>query len=192
MTTGLDQAQRILLHELDTYRGVDQTEETHRVVIRDQVAATPLWWHRDTLPGHVTASAFVVTPDFHWLLLHFHRKLDRWLQFGGHDDGERHPAKAVLRELQEESGLRQFDFFGSPVIFDLDVHDIPARGSTPGHRHLDVRYLFVAEREQELQPAAGESRLLRWTPIADTAKLLNDGGGERVSLKLQRLSLAQR
>lgn len=190
MTVALNEAQRILLHELDAYVGVDDTEEAHRRVIRDQVAATPAWWHRDTMPGHVTASAFVVTPDFRWLLLHHHRKLDRWLQFGGHDEGEQHPAKAVLRELREESGLRQFDFFGSPVFFDLDVHDIPARGDTPEHQHLDVRYLFIAPKDQELQPAAGESELLRWTPIAETSERLHDGGGERVGLKLEQLFLA--
>jgi len=190
VTAELNEAQQLLLHELDAYVGVDAAEEAHRKVIRDQVAATPKWWHRDTLPGHVTASAFVVTPDFRWLLLHHHRKLDRWLQFGGHDEGEQHPAKAVLRELREESGLQQFDFFGSPVFFDLDVHAIPARGAMPGHQHLDVRYLFVASKEQELRPAEGESELLRWTPIEETAEHLNDGGGERVGLKLQQLSLA--
>jgi len=179
--------QEILLAELDIYRGVDVAEEAHRKFIRKHVASTPQWWHRDTMPGHVTASSFVVTPDFQWMLLHHHRKLDRWLQFGGHDDGEQHPAKAVLRELAEESGLQDFSFYGNPVIFDLDVHTIPARASMPEHKHLDVRYLFVATIEQELQPAAGESRILRWTRLEDSAALLMDAGGHRVCRKLEQL-----
>lgn len=46
--------QDILLAELDEYRGVDPAEEAHRVFIRKHVASTHLWWHRDTMPGHVT------------------------------------------------------------------------------------------------------------------------------------------
>lgn len=140
------------------------------------------------MPGHVTASSFVVTPDFQWMLLHYHRKLDRWLQFGGHDDGEQHPAKAVLRELAEESGLKHFAFFGNPVIFDLDVHIIPARKEVPEHKHLDVRYLFVADKAQKLSPGGGESELLQWASLKDSPSLLHDEGGQRVCKKLEQLA----
>lgn len=187
MSDGLSAEQELLLHELDGYRGADPTEEEHRRTIRALVASDPLWWHRDTLPGHVTASAFVVSTDLGSVLLHHHRRLDRWLQFGGHDEGEQHPAKAVLRELEEESGLQHVSFFGHPVFFDLDVHPIPATGSMPAHRHLDVRYLMVADRDQDLRPAEGESQRLRWFPVAETARLLDDGGGARVCRKLLHL-----
>ena len=188
MSGTLTLEQEILLAELDAYRGVDPTEEAHRVFIRKHVASTSLWWHRDTMPGHVTASSFVVTPDFQWMLLHHHRKLDRWLQFGGHDDGEQHPAKAVLRELAEESGLEDFAFFGKPVIFDLDVHLIPAHKAMPEHKHLDVRYLFIADKAQKLSPGDGESELLQWSRLQDSAALLRDEGGVRVCKKLEQLA----
>lgn len=188
MSDTLTLEQEILLAELDAYRGVDATEEAHRVFIRKHVASTHLWWHRDTMPGHVTASSFVVTPDFEWMLLHYHRKLDRWLQFGGHDDGERHPAKTVLRELAEESGLEDFAFFGNPIIFDLDVHVIPERKSMPEHKHLDVRYLFVANKEQKLSPGHGESELLQWSKLEDSPSLLMDKGGHRVCKKLAQIA----
>lgn len=188
MSSSLTLEQEILLAELDAYRGVDAVEEAHRKCIRKHVASTARWWHRDTLPGHVTASSFVVTPKFDWMLLHLHRKLERWLQFGGHDDGEQHPAKAVLRELAEESGLQDFAFFGHPVIFDLDVHTIPARASMPEHQHFDVRYLFVAPKEQPLRPAEGESEILRWSRLEDSAALLMDVGGHRVCQKLEQLA----
>lgn len=188
MSSTLTLEQQILLAELDTYRGVDETEEAHRVFIREHVASTPMWWHRDTMPGHVTASSFVVTPDFQWMLLHHHRKLDRWLQFGGHDDGEQHPAKAVVRELAEESGLEDFAFFGNPVIFDLDVHKIPEHKGVPEHKHLDVRYLFIAQKEQKLSPGDGESNLLQWASLKDSPSLLRDEGGYRVCKKLEQLA----
>ncbi|MBL7008055.1 MAG: NUDIX hydrolase [Planctomycetes bacterium] len=170
-----------------SYRGVDEREEGHRKTILAQVEATPLWWHRDTLPGHVTASAYVVSPDLGQVLLHHHRKLGRWLQLGGHDDGERHPAKTVLREVQEESGLARFDFFGQPVIFDLDVHPIPAFGATPAHDHLDVRYLVVADPAEALRRDDAESLELRWFAFERARELLDEPGSRRALEKIGQL-----
>jgi 8-oxo-dGTP pyrophosphatase MutT (NUDIX family) len=186
MDKPLEDHQELLAAELRGYRGVDGTEEAHRSVILQQVLASDLWWHRDTLPGHVTASAFVVNPALDHVLLHFHRKLDRWLQCGGHDEGERHPAKTVLREIVQETGLQSFDFLGQPAIFDLDVHGIPARGAMPAHDHLDVRFLMVAEQAQPLNPAAGESVQLQWVPLAQAATRMGDEEGAiRVVRKIQ-------
>lgn len=187
MNDALTEEQQLLLAELDAYQAVDAIEEEHRRTIRAQVLATPLWWHRDTMPGHVTASAFVVTPAVDAMLLHHHRKLDRWLQFGGHDEGEQHPAKTVLRELAEESGLEHFDFFGSPTFFDLDVHPIPANAKMDAHLHLDVRFLFTASRDQVLRPGDGESEVLQWFTISEAEGLFGEEGGSRVCRKLQTL-----
>ncbi len=183
----LDTHQELLAAELRAYRGVDEREEEHRRAILRQVEATPLWWHRDTLPGHVTASAFVLSPQLDRLLLHHHRKLDRWLQLGGHDEGERHPARAVLREVQEESGLTAFDFFGEPAVFDLDVHPIPARGEMPQHDHLDVRYLLVADPEEPLRRDDTESIELGWFGLDEAEDLLDEEGSRRVLAKLREL-----
>ncbi len=184
--------QTLLLAELKAYRGVDEREEGFRQHIMEHVASTAKWWHRDTLPGHVTASAFVVTPDFEWMLLHHHRKHHRWLQFGGHDNGEQHPAKAVLRELAEESGLQNFSFFGQPIIFDLDIHDIPPLGQQPAHQHLDIRYLFVAPKEQSFRPGLGESNILRWVSVHRANDFLQEEGGNRVCSKLKQIQLARK
>jgi len=169
------------------YKAADVTEEQHRVDMVALVTEHPDWWHRATLPGHITASAFVVSPDFKQLLLHFHRKLQRWLQFGGHDEGEQHPAKAVLRELVEESGLQQFDFFGAPTFFDLDIHAIPETKKQVQHLHFDVRYLFVANPLQVLNPAAGESNRLRWMSIEAAGEALGEEAAQRVCHKLLEL-----
>lgn len=185
-----DPATAVLLAELDAYRGVDAEEEAHRRRIRAHVAGEPRWWHRDTLPGHVTASAFVVDDAVGQLLLHHHRKLDRWLQFGGHDEGARSPARTALRELAEESGLDDFDFLPGPAIFDLDVHPIPAAGGMPAHDHLDVRFLVRAAPAARLRPAADESQLLRWFPLRAIPGLAAESGLRRVVAKLEALSSA--
>jgi 8-oxo-dGTP pyrophosphatase MutT (NUDIX family) len=186
----LSPEQQLLSAELQGYRPADDVERQHRQDMLELVTTEELWWHRDTMPGHVTASAFVVSPDLRSLLLHHHRTLDRWLQFGGHDDGERHPAKAVLRELVEESGLQHFDFFGTPTIFDLDIHPIPESIEQPRHLHFDVRYLFVADPVQELLPAAGESELLRWMSIDEAQSAFDEAAGTRVCHKLRNIRIS--
>ena len=183
----LAEHQEILVSELRRYRGADPSEESHRLRILHFVEREPLWWHRETMPGHVTASAFVVDLELGKILLHHHRKLDRWLQLGGHDEGERSPARAVIREVEEESGLENFDFYGRPVIFDLDIHPIPTLGAMPAHDHLDVRYLMVADPADPIRRADSESRKLRWLDLDEAAQLVAESGFQRVVQKIRRL-----
>lgn len=121
-------------------------------------------FERSCREGHITASAWIVSPDHRRVLLTHHRKLDRWLQLGGHCDGECDPREAALREAREESGLERFRFLpdaADPLPLDLDIHAIPAHGADPEHLHLDVRFLLVAEPDQELR-ASDESNDLQW------------------------------
>ncbi len=103
---------------------------------------------RTCLPGHVTGSAFVVSADHRACLLLHHRKLDRWLQPGGHADGDPHVDRVALREAREESGIEDLELWrparGELVPLDVDVHRIPAHGTEPEHEHHDVRFLVVA------------------------------------------------
>jgi 8-oxo-dGTP pyrophosphatase MutT (NUDIX family) len=123
---------------------------------------------RRCVPGHITASAWILSADRAQFLLAHHRKLGRWLQLGGHVDGEPHVERAALREAQEESGMRDFDLVltGDRLVpLDLDVHRIPPHGDEPAHFHYDVRFLLIAHPDQPLR-VSPESKALRWFPTA--------------------------
>ena len=97
------------------------------------------------MPGHVTGSAWIVDQAGERTQLTHHRKLNMWIQLGGHSDGDPNSLNVALREANEESGLTV-----NPVaesIFDLDIHLIPARKSEPAHYHYDVRYILVADSD---------------------------------------------
>ncbi|HEX2861157.1 MAG TPA: NUDIX hydrolase [Lacunisphaera sp.] len=129
-----------------------------------------LW--RTCLGGHLTASAWIVDPQRTRTLLTHHRKLDRWLQLGGHVDGDPDLAAAALREAREESGLARLHLV-SPQIFDVDRHRIPERGAEPVHWHYDVRFLIEADPGEPLR-VSDESRDLAWVGLEQVAALNPD------------------
>lgn len=145
---------------------------------------------RSCVPGHITASAWILAPAGGAVLLTHHRKLGRWLQLGGHVDGEPRVEQAALREAQEESGMAGFTFEawhpGGLVPLDLDVHPIPARGSEPRHEHWDVRFLLRAGPGQPLVRSA-ESNDLRWVATGALATLTDEPSVLRLAAKSARV-----
>lgn len=115
---------------------------------------------RTQLAGHITASALVTPADFSRVLLTHHGKLKRWLQLGGHCDGNPNVIETALREAEEESGLKNLQL-ASPSIFDLDIHEIPARKDEPTHFHYDVRFLVIAPEPDKIN-VSSESLDLKW------------------------------
>lgn len=126
------------------------------------LAASPDAFQRWHPPGHFTGSAWLVARDGERVLLTHHRKLGRWLQLGGHADGERDLMQVALREAQEESGLGGLQV--APQIFDIDRHRIPARGDEPEHWHYDVRFVVRAGADEAFVVSA-ESHALAWRRI---------------------------
>lgn len=162
---------RLLLDLLARHDTADAAEAADVARIRDFVRAHADCFGRANPLGHVTGSAVVVDPTGGRVLLTHHRKLDRWLQLGGHGEPHEHdPAVTALREAREESGLDALRFVGVqeggvPRPLDVDVHRIPA-GREPAHDHLDLRYLLWTPTPEAIEVSA-ESRALRWFTWAE-------------------------
>jgi 8-oxo-dGTP pyrophosphatase MutT (NUDIX family) len=119
---------------------------------------------RSNLTRHITASAWIINQEDHThALLCHHRKLNRWLQLGGHCDGCEDTLAVATKEAEEESGLPNVIPI-TVAILDLDIHPIPARGEVPEHLHYDVRYLMSAPMSAQLT-LSDESIALAWIPI---------------------------
>ena len=115
--------------------------------------------HRSCGAGHLTGSALVADPYGEQVVVLHHRKLDRWLQPGGHCDGDANLAAVALREATEETG--RDDLRVHPVAVDTDVHRVAPPGEEP-HLHLDVRFLVVATAGIGPLPGNHESHAVRW------------------------------
>jgi 8-oxo-dGTP pyrophosphatase MutT (NUDIX family) len=160
MTTGT------LSTALSHYAGSGQREGDSAVLFRQFLDSDSEAFMRSHPVGHFTGSAWLVSADGERVLLTHHRKLDRWLQLGGHADGDRDLANVALREAEEESGL--IDLVVEPDIFDLDMHRIPARGDEPEHWHYDVRYVVRAMGSEQFA-ISEESLALAWKSIREIA-----------------------
>lgn len=143
-------------------------------------------FHRDHLPGHITASCWIVDESRQFTLLTHHAKLNRWLQPGGHADGDENVMAVALREAQEETGLTSLALIHNS-IFDIDIHPIPARPDFPQHDHYDIRFLFQASMHEPLT-ITSESNDLAWKPV-NALPILTDNNESilRMAEKIRKL-----
>jgi 8-oxo-dGTP pyrophosphatase MutT (NUDIX family) len=156
-----------LLRDLGLYRLAHEAEADTALRLAAFVESQGKAFERSCLEGHVTGSAFIVDPARTMTLFVHHRKLDKWLQPGGHCEAGESGLEAALREAREETGLT-----GRPLLdgalFDIDIHPIPARGSEPAHFHYDLRFLLEAAPGAEL--LSPESRALEWLSFAEAGR----------------------
>ena len=177
-----------LREQLKGYHPSDETEAgfvTRMLALTEHATASERTHFE---PGHFTASAFVLSPDKRDLVLIHHKKLGIWVQPGGHvepTDGDL--VSAARREVLEEVGLAELEPFpnGDSAVFDIDIHDIPARKTEPAHQHFDVRFAFLARTRNLLQ--SEEVSDLRWVPLGEVERMGCDESVLRPVRKLLRL-----
>jgi 8-oxo-dGTP pyrophosphatase MutT (NUDIX family) len=154
-----------LTDRLSLIKGIEQfstsyaEEEKFKIQFLD-LLNQPRCFHRDHLPGHITGSAWIVNSERTKVLLVHHAKLNRWLQPGGHADGEDDVVNVALREAQEETCVKNFTLL-KKEIFDIDIHPIPARKDFPEHLHFDIRFLFEADEKEKII-VSEESHDVKW------------------------------
>ncbi len=174
---------RPLLELLRRYQRRNPDETAVNTRFRDFVTLHETCFERSLLIGHVTGSAWLVDSAGERVLLTHHRKLGRWLQLGGHSDGDPDVLQVALREAREESSLQV-----RPVhdeVFDLDIHEIPARGPEPAHHHYDVRFALQVEGSESFA-VSSESHDLAWVPIHSLADYTDEDSMLRMARKWHR------
>ncbi|MBL7960869.1 NUDIX hydrolase [bacterium] len=154
---------RFLLEKLACYRASND-EENKLIHATIQFVKTHVnCLERNLQTGHITAAAWIVNADRTHVLLTHHRKLNKWLQLGGHADGDPDVLRVAIREAQEESGIDVF----VPVsedIFDIDIHQIPSFKSDPLHLHYDIRFILEADMRGTVK-VTHESHDVQWIPL---------------------------
>jgi 8-oxo-dGTP pyrophosphatase MutT (NUDIX family) len=162
---------------IERYVPRDDPQARARAFVLEWIDAHPDALLRSCLGGHLTSSALVLDAAGERALLTLHAKLGRWLQLGGHCDGDANLAGSALRECREESGIAGLAI--DPVPIDLDCHRIPARADEPEHWHLDARFLVRAPPGAAVLLSA-ESTALRWFAPGELDALATDDSVRRL------------
>lgn len=150
-------------------------------LLRWQMAEGHALDRRETMPGHVTTSAFVVSPDHRQVLLIDHVTIGRWLQPGGHYEPAATFAESAAREVIEETAVAGLALHpwhrGGDVPFVIDSHEVPGKPSRhePDHVHHDLQYLFVADPAAPLVAQLDEVHAALWHPLDALADISPKG-----------------
>lgn len=153
----------LLKKKLLGYLPENPAEKAFRERMLFLLESYPNCFERSLEHAHFTASAWVVNEERTHCLLTHHAKLNRWLQLGGHADGEAALWKVALKEVSEESGLKNLQLIDEE-IFDIDIHLIPEYKGIPAHDHYDVRFLVLASMNEPLQ-FNHEAKDMAWLPL---------------------------
>ncbi len=139
-------------------------------------------FERTHLPGHITGSAWIVDFTRTQVLLVHHAKLNKWVQPGGHADGDENILRVALKEAEEETGLKKFNVIGDH-LFDVDIHLIPSRVDFPEHFHYDVRFLLEADPNDVIQ-VSEESHDVKWVRLDELEQYNQERSVLRMKEKL--------
>ncbi len=174
---------RRLLEILHRYGARHPTEAATAAAFTDFVREHPDCCARELACGHLTGSAWVLDAAGERVLLLHHRRLGRWLQPGGHADGQCDLAAVAQRELAEETGLDAPRLLAAEP-FDLDRHEIPSRPGHPAHHHYDIRWLMQAPAGFVPRLAPTEATDVAWVPLAEVAGYNPEPSLERLVVKI--------
>jgi 8-oxo-dGTP pyrophosphatase MutT (NUDIX family) len=159
-----------LLSALEAYRPWNPQEAADRAELLRRLRSGEDLYTRDNAAAHLTASAWVVSPDRARVLLAYHNLYDSWAWLGGHADGERDLLAAALREVREESGLSAVRPVSREIysleILAVDGHE--KRGVyVSSHLHLNLTFLLEANPADTVRRKPDENSQVGWFSLED-------------------------
>ena len=180
--------------ELERYRPWNEQEERDRAELLRRLRSGENLYTRDNASGHLTASAWVVSPDRRQVLMAYHNIYDSWSWLGGHADGDRDLLAVAAREVREESGLTAVRPVSRSIysveILTVDGHE--KRGAyVSSHLHLNVTYLLEADPADPVRCKPDENSRVGWFGLEEAVAASSEPWfRERVYRKLNE-KLAQ-
>lgn len=161
-----------ILIALDKYMPQSLEEQGSKLLMIDFIENNKDCFKRENLDGHVTAAAWILSDCGKKVCLVHHKKLNKWLQPGGHCDGEFRVKLVAQKELEEETGLKTAKLFNGE-IFDIDVYVFAHNKGVSEHVHYDIRYVFIADGNEE-PVVSNESNDVKWFTLEEAAKITKD------------------
>ena len=163
-----------LKEKIERYVPYNEQEEADKQELLRILELNENYFIRENLAAHFTASGWVVSPDRTKTLLAYHNLYDSWAWLGGHADGETDLLSVALKEVREESGLKEV-FLVSEDVFSLEI--LPVFGHekngkyVSSHLHLNVTFLLEADPTAEIHNNPDENSKVGWFDLDDVPRV---------------------
>ena len=166
-----------LYHEIQKYTPVNQQEEQDQKLFLKYMENCSDYLDRENQIAHFTASIWTINPERTKTLMVYHNIYDSWSWIGGHADGMEDLRSVAMRELQEETGVRDAALLGGDIfsLESLTVNGHVRRGLyVPSHLHLNETYLAEAREQEALIVNADENQAVKWWSFEDALRVPNE------------------
>lgn len=166
-----------LLEEIKNYQPLNPQEARDKEQMIWYITHHTNYLERENLTAHFSASIWTVNKERTKTLMVYHNIYNSWSWIGGHADGIEDLRSVALRELWEETGVKNA-VLASPEIFSLEILTVNGhikKGEyVPSHLHLNVTYLAEADENEVLIVNKNENQAVKWWSFADALNVPNE------------------
>ena len=185
-----------LFHDIESYKPVNEQEECDKEQMLQYMRCNDNYLDRADQIAHFTASMWTVNKERTKTLMVYHNLYDSWSWIGGHADGMEDLCSVAMRELQEETGVKNASLV-SREIFSLETLTVNGhikKGNyVPSHLHFNVTYLAEADEKETLIVNEEENQAVKWWTLEEALKVSDEPWMiERIYKKLIEKSLCKR
>lgn len=159
-----------LMKQIENYQPWNEQEARDKEEFLRRLKSGEELFDRTNHSAHLTASAWVVSPDRKQVLMAYHNLYDSWAWLGGHADGKDDLLKVAIQEVREESGLN----IVKPILQDIysleiltvDGHEKKGK-YVSSHLHMNVTYLIEADPQDEVRNKPDENSKVGWFKLEE-------------------------
>ena len=161
---------------VQNYIPYNEQEEKDKALILQQLSAENILTRKNHL-AHLTVSAWIVSPDYQKVLMAYHNIYQSYAWLGGHLDGNADIVSVIKKEIQEESGLSEFQLIDDQ-LFSLEVLTVDGHVKNgeyvSSHLHLNLTFLCIANPDLPIRIQPSENSQIAWLAVDKIDQSVNE------------------
>jgi len=162
-----------LFDNIRNYKPMNEQEAHDKEQMLQFMLKNQDYLERKNQIAHFSASAWTVNKERTKTLMIYHNIYDSWAWVGGHADGVEDLREVALRELWEETGVKNARLV-SDEIFSIETLTVDGhikRGAyVSSHLHFNVTYLAEADESETLVVKEDENQGVKWFTFEEALK----------------------
>lgn len=166
-----------LLQEIQNYIPYNEQEARDKEQMLAFMEKNDNYLHRENQTAHFTVSIWTVNKEHTKTVLAYHNIFDSWSWIGGHADGIEDLRAVALRELEEETGIKNASFVNTEIfsLETLTVNGHIKKGLyVPSHLHFNVTFLAEADENESLTVNKDENQAVKWWTFEEALNVSNE------------------